>query len=78
MCTPSRISATSSRPSSGADCQARSCTVVLATNRRLTLLLLVPRLTTSAGPGSRLRAYWRVATPTSILVALEKRIEDLP
>ena len=28
-------------------------------------LFLVPRLTTSAGTGSRLRAYWRVATPTS-------------
>lgn len=49
-------------PSRGADCQARSCAVVFATKRRLTLLLLVPRLTTSAGTGSRLRAHWRVAT----------------
>ena len=29
-------------------------------------LLLVPRLVMSAASGSRLRAYWRVATPTSI------------
>ena len=66
MCTPSSSNATRSRPSSGADCHARNCAVVFATNRRLTLLLLVPRLTTPAGSGSRLRAYWRVATPTSI------------
>ena len=66
MCTPSRSNATRSRSSSGADCHVRSCTVVFATTRRLTLLLLVPRPTTPAGRGSRLRAYWRVATPTSM------------
>ena len=38
----------------------------LATNRRLTALLLVPRVRTSAPSGSRLRPYWRVATPMSI------------
>ena len=70
MCTPSRMSATSSRPSSGATCHARSCAVVLVTNRRLTLLLLVPRLTTPAGTGSRLRAYWRVATPIQMVFLL--------
>lgn len=52
MGTPSSRRATRSRPSSGA---ARSCAVVLATNRRLTPLLLVPQLTTSAGTCTRLR-----------------------
>ena len=63
MCTPSRSTATRSNSSSGADCHVRSCTVVFAPTRRRTLLWLVPRLTTPAGRGSRLRAYWRVATP---------------
>jgi hypothetical protein len=39
---------------------------VSATNRRLTALLLVPRLARPAGSGSRLRACCRVAAPTSI------------
>jgi hypothetical protein len=42
MWTPSRISATRSRPSSGAACHARSCAVVFATNRRRTLLFARP------------------------------------
>jgi hypothetical protein len=57
--TPSRMRPTSSRLSSGCDCQASNCARVLATNRRLTALLLVPRVTTGAGTGSKLRAYWR-------------------
>ncbi len=36
------------------------------TKRRLTARLLVPRLRIVAGTGSRLRAYRRVATPTSL------------
>ena len=34
--------------------------------RRLTALLLVPRLRSVAGTGSKLRVYRRMATPTSI------------
>jgi hypothetical protein len=44
MCTPSRINPTKSSSSKGIDRQASSCAAVFATNRRLTLLLLVPRL----------------------------------
>ncbi len=55
-----------SRSSSGGACHVSSWALVLATNRRLTALLLVPRLGTAAGSGSKLRAYCRVATPTSI------------
>ena len=44
MCTPSISSATRSRASRGAVCHACNCAVVRATKRRLTLLLLVPRL----------------------------------
>jgi hypothetical protein len=44
----------------------RHCAAVFVTKRRLTALLLVPRLRIVAGTGSRLRAYRRVATPTSI------------
>jgi hypothetical protein len=60
------ISATRFRSSRAVPRQASSCAVVFATNRRLTALLLVPRLRIVAGTGSRLRAYPRVATPTSI------------
>jgi hypothetical protein len=48
------------------DRQASSCAAVFATNRRLTALLLAPRVAIVDGSGSRLRAYCRVATPTSI------------
>ena len=53
--TPSISSATRSSASSAVDRQAASCAAVFATNRRLTALLLVPRLTIGAGNGSRLR-----------------------
>ena len=65
-CTPSISSPTRSRSSSGVTRQASNCAWVCATNRRLTALLLVPRVRTSAPSGSRLRSYWRVATPMSI------------
>lgn len=42
--------------------EAVVCAAVFATNRRLTVLLLIPRVRTSTGSGSRLRAYWHVAT----------------
>ena len=58
--------ATRSRASNGALCHVASCAAVFATKRRLTALLLVPRLSISGPSGSKLRAYWRVATPTSI------------
>ena len=60
---PRRAPRASSR---SADCHVRRCTVVFATHRRLTLLWLVPRRTTPDGRGSRLRASWRVAPPTSM------------
>src|SRR5262249_55826253 len=70
--TPSMTSAPRSRVSSGVDRQVLSCAVVLATNRRLTALLLVPREMTSAPVGSKLRAYWRVATPISICSTIRR------
>ena len=65
-CTPSISSPTRSSASSGVARHASSCAWVCATKRRLTALLLVPPVVTSAPSGSRLRAYWRVATPISI------------
>ena len=62
--TSHRICATT--PSSGVARQASSCAWVCATKCRLTALLLVPRVVTSAPSGSRLRAYWLVATPMNI------------
>ena len=44
MWTPSISSATRSSASSAVDRQAASCAAVFATNRRLTALLLVPRV----------------------------------
>ena len=58
-CTPSISSPTRSSASSGVARHASSCAWVCATTRRLTALLLVPRVVTSAPSGSRLRAYWR-------------------
>ena len=52
-CTPSIKSPTRSSASSDAVCHAASCAAVFATNRRLTALLLVPRLRIVAGTGSR-------------------------
>ena len=51
---------------------------VRATKRRLTLLLLVPRLGMSAGSGSRLRAYCRVVTPTSSCSRTRRFMESCP
>ena len=65
-CTPSINNAARSRSSSDVARQASNCAWVCVTKRRLTALLLVPRARTSAPSGSRLRSYWRVATPTSI------------
>ena len=56
-CTPSISSPTRSSASSGVARHASSCAWVCATKRRLTALLLVPRMVTSAPSGSRLRAY---------------------
>jgi hypothetical protein len=56
MWTPSIRSPTRSSLSSEAVCHAANCAVVFATKRRLTALLLVPRLRIVAGTGSRLRA----------------------
>ena len=55
MWTPSTSSATRSSASSAVDRQAASCAAVFATNRRLTALLLVPRLAPRRRTGSRLR-----------------------
>ena len=43
---------------SGRHCQASNRARVFPTNRRLTALVLVPRLITGAGSGSKLRAQW--------------------
>jgi hypothetical protein len=56
MCTPSIIRPTRSSASSDAVCHVASCAAVFATKRRLTALLLVPRLRIVAGTGSKLRA----------------------
>jgi hypothetical protein len=50
-------SATRSHASRVVARQAASWAAVLATNRRLTALLLAPRVTIVDGSGSRLRAY---------------------
>ena len=64
--TPSISSPARSSASNGVARHASSCAWVCATKRRLTALLLVPRVVMFAPSGSRLRAYWRVATPISI------------
>jgi hypothetical protein len=72
MWTPSMSRPTRSSASRAAVCHAANCAAVVATTRRLTALLLVPRLVTVAGTGSKLRAYRRVATPTSICSATRR------
>ena len=59
---------TRSSPSREAVCHAVNGAAVFATNRRLTALLLVPRLFMVGGTGSKLRAYRRVATPKKQLL----------
>ncbi|NQW04252.1 MAG: hypothetical protein HQ485_09505 [Acidobacteria bacterium] len=49
-----------------------NCAAVWTTKRRLTALLLVPRLVSASPIGSKLRAYCRVVTPTSICSTMRR------
>ena len=52
--------------------QGSSCCCVRAIMRRLTVLLLVLRLSIAGSSGSKLRAYCRVTTPTSICSTMRR------
>lgn len=73
ICMPSSSKPTRSSASSAAVCHAASWAAVLATRRRLTALLPVPRLRIGAGTGSKLQAYRRVVTSR-----VAKAVTELP